>query len=106
MGVLFSGRKRKDRKYETHAERRRRGIRECWEDLIQAMVAQAAVDYVKARAILGRKRRRKRGGIAERIGEVEGFFRSRWFEDLTGMDGEEMIRRLKEEKIVCQWMNT
>ena len=40
-----------------------------------------------------------------RIREVEMFFRSRWFCQLTDIDGYKLLEKLKEEPI-CEWRHT
>ncbi len=66
-----------------------------WEDLAQAIIIQAVTDYRRAR-------RRVRAFPNQKVSqatirEVESFFRSRWFAQLTDIDGEMLIKRLKEE---------
>ena len=66
-----------------------------WEDLANAIILQAVEDYRKARK---RVRTRPDQKIAQAtIREVESFFRSRWFAQLTDIDSEMLIKRLKEE---------
>ena len=66
-----------------------------WEDLAQAIIMQAVTDYRKARRRVRHFPDQK--GVQATIKEVERFFRSEWFAQLTDVDGEMLIRRLKEE---------
>lgn len=65
------------------------------ERLANAIVIQAAEDY---RAALKRIKRnpKNRDAIDEAL-QIERFFRSGWYQVLTSVDGEYMIRRLQEE---------
>ena len=58
--------------------------------LVEAVVRQAAEDY--ARAL-----RQEGVSPAGRIRETEGFFRSRYFRRLTGLDGGKIIRLIRRE---------
>lgn len=66
-----------------------------YERLANAIVIQAAEDY---RAALKRIRRnsKNRDAVDEAL-QIERFFRSGWYQILTSVDGEYMIRRLQEE---------
>lgn len=69
-----------------------------WEDLAQAIIVQAVTDYRKAR-----KRVRTHPGqtaAQATICEVERFFPSWWFAQLTDVDGEMLLERLKKEAIL------
>ena len=66
-----------------------------WEDLAQAIIMKAVEDYRKARRRVRHFPDQK--GAQATIGEVEQFFRSRWFAQLTDIDGEMLIKRLREE---------
>ena len=71
-----------------------------WEELANGIVLQAVKDY---RASRRRARKRKTAREARmRIQEVEKFFHSRWFCQLTEIDGEKLLEQLKEEPI-CEW---
>ena len=71
-----------------------------WEELANGIVLQAVKDY---RASRRRARKRKTAREARmRIREVEMFFHSRWFCQLTDIDGEKLLEQLKEEPI-CEW---
>ncbi len=63
--------------------------------LANAIVIQAAEDY---RAALKRIKRNPRNWDAvDEALQIERFFRSGWYQVLTSVDGEYMIRRLQEE---------
>lgn len=63
--------------------------------LANAIVKQAADEYRNARkAIL---RRPNAVPPKEKIQDVEKFFRSEWYQLLTSIDGEYLLRRLEEE---------
>ena len=66
-----------------------------WEDLAQAIIMKAVEDYRKARRRVRHFPDQK--GAQATIREVEKFFRSRWFAQLTDIDGEMLIKRLREE---------
>ena len=66
-----------------------------WEDLAQAIIMKAVEDYRKARRRVRHFPDQK--GAQATIREVERFFRSDWFAQLTDVDGEMLIRKLKEE---------
>ena len=66
-----------------------------YENLANAIVAQAAEDY---RRLL--KRAKKNPANREVLDEalqIERFFRSGWYQSLTSVDGECLIRRLQAE---------
>ena len=66
-------------------------------DLVQAVVIQAVEDYRLARKVL---RHRPDSTRARRmLRDVECFFRSAWFLTLTGLDGREILNRLKGDGI-------
>ena len=69
-----------------------------WEDLAQAIIVQAVTDYRKAR----KRVRTYPGQTAAQatIREVERFFLSWWFAQLTDLDGEMLLERLKKEAIL------
>ena len=68
-----------------------------WEDLAQAIIMKAVEDYRKARRRVRHFPDQK--GAQATIREVEQFFRSRWFAQLTDIDGEMLIKRLREEVV-------
>lgn len=65
------------------------------ERLCQAIIVQAAKDY--RGALLKLKKYPSRQDIMDIKQEVEVFFRSGWYEQLTDVDGEYLIRKLQEE---------
>ena len=66
-----------------------------YEDLANAIVLQAAKDYrVALKSLRANPRNRKALSDKE---ELEQFFRSQWFTVLTSLDGETLIRSLKQE---------
>lgn len=65
-----------------------------YEALAQAIIVQASRDYADALKKLKRNPRHK--SSLETKAEVEDFFRSEWYESLTTVDGEMIIRKLKE----------
>ena len=73
------------------------GMEDEYADLVQAIVMQAVEDYRRARRILRRRPDHTRACKAAR--EVEGFFRSAWFMTLTGLDGREILDKLKGDGI-------
>ena len=71
-----------------------------WEELANAIILQAVKDYRDSR----RRARKPRSAreARKRIAEVEKFFRSWWFYQLTDIDGDKLLEKLKEEPI-CVW---
>ncbi len=69
--------------------------RRCFEMLANAIVKQAADDYRNAKRAL--KRASDVYQAKEQIRDVETFFRSKWYQFLTSVDGEYFLRRLEEE---------
>lgn len=66
-----------------------------YEDLANAIVARAAKDYLWALKKL--KRQPKHTKALEYKAEVEKFFRTKWYELLTGVDADFLLERLKKE---------
>ncbi len=66
-----------------------------YENLANAIILQAVKDYRVALKCLTANPR-NRDALADRD-EIERFFRSQWFAVLTSVDGEMLIRSLKEE---------
>jgi len=58
-----------------------------YEDLASAIILRAVKDY-------------RRSYNSRELEDIEGFFRSDWFGVLTNIDGEMLIRRLREEKSI------
>ena len=68
-----------------------------YEALANAIVLQAANDY---RAALKKiKKNPKNQEVMSEAMECERFFRSGWYQALTSVDGEYLIRKLREEVI-------
>ena len=68
---------------------------EQYERLANAIIIQAAKDYRTAQK---RLKRNPRNSLAQAEAEsIERFFRSEWYRCLTEVDGETLIRKLKEE---------
>ena len=66
-----------------------------YKKLANEIILRAVKDY---RVALKRLRRNPRSVMAkDTVDEVERFFRSDWFAELTDIDGEMLIRRLREE---------
>lgn len=72
--------------------------KEAFENLANAIIMKAVIDY---RAALIELRRSKtfqaRTRAREIIIECESFFRSQWFGILTDLDPQMLIRKIKEE---------
>ena len=68
------------------------------QNLIEGIVRQAADDYRNARR--GELRSRDQGHYIPSAlkRECERFFRSSWFEMLTGLDGEAILEKLEAER--------
>lgn len=65
-----------------------------YENLANAVIAQAAEDY---RAALKKiKAHPKNKDAIDEALQVERFFRSGWYQRLTNVDGEFLIRKLQE----------
>ena len=67
----------------------------CYTNLANAIFIQAAKDYKKALRRLKKFPRDKEVRHTKR--DCERFFRSGWFERLTDLNGEVLIRKLNEE---------
>lgn len=66
-----------------------------YEKLANAIIIQAAKDY---RATLRKLRRNPRNHLAQaETDSIERFFRSGWYKCLTDVDGEMVLRKLREE---------
>lgn len=68
---------------------------EAWKRFARAIVVRAAEDYVLALQSV-KKCRQNTGAIDEAL-SLERFFRGQWFEMLSDMDGDYLIRRMREK---------
>ena len=70
-------------------------MKENWEALVRAVILQAVEDYRKCRRLV----RRKPGQVEAQkmIREVEAFFRSGWYRQLSDTDGNQIIEMLRRE---------
>ncbi len=67
-----------------------------YEKLANAIVIQAAKDY---RTALRKLKRNPRNQLAKAEADsIERFFRSDWYKCLTEVDGEMVLRKLREEE--------
>ena len=66
-----------------------------YENLANAIVLQAVKDWRSAVRTL--KKRPRYDPAKQMKEECERFFRSDWFEQLTGVDGSVILRKLKQE---------
>ena len=67
-----------------------------YQELANAIIIMAVKDYRHALRIQRRNPDSKAAQI--KIDEIERFFRSEWYQILTGFDGEMLMRRLREER--------
>ena len=68
-----------------------------WEDLANAIILQAVDDYRRSRRRV-RKRKDQRDA-QQRLREVEKFLGSRWYYQLTNVDGKKLLEYLKKEVV-------
>ena len=73
-----------------------------WMRLANAIIEQAVNDYRKEWETYKRRYRRNPRGkdleeVKARMRIIEKFFRSKWYGTLTDLDGEYLLRLLKEE---------
>lgn len=67
-----------------------------YQELANAVIVLAAKDYRHALRI---QRRNPRSAAAQsQIDSLERFFRSDWYKVLTDVDGEMLIKRMREER--------
>ena len=66
-----------------------------YENFANAIILQAVKDYRRALKLLS-KNPHSRTAMAA-VNEMERFFHSDWYETLTSVDGEMLIRKLREE---------
>lgn len=68
---------------------------DAYENLANAIILLAVKDYRQVLKLLS-KNPHSRSAMAA-VNEMERFFRSDWYETLTSVDGEMLIRKLREE---------
>ncbi len=68
-----------------------------WENLANAIILQAVKDYREARKKL--KKRPKNEDAKLMVSDCEAFFRSEWFKALTNVNGEMLLKKLREENV-------
>lgn len=68
-----------------------------WQALANAIIEQAAKDYMTA--IRRLKRERTGAAAMKEAMEIEKFFHSEWYKTLTSIDGDYMIDRLRREAV-------
>lgn len=68
---------------------------DAYENIANAIILLAVKDYRQALKLLS-KNPHSRSAMAA-VNEMERFFRSDWYETLTSVDGEMLIRKLREE---------
>ena len=66
-----------------------------YEQLANAIILQAVKDYRDALKKL--KKRRRYDSAKDMISEVERFFHSDWYTELTSIDGNFLIEKLRSE---------
>ena len=66
-----------------------------YEELANAIILQAVKDYREALRLLGMNPNDKSAKRDQR--NIERFFRSEWFSILTDLNGELLMKKLKEE---------
>lgn len=68
---------------------------DAYENLANAIILSAVKDYRRALRLLSKNPHSRSAMTA--VHEMERFFRSDWYETLTSVDGEMLIRKLREE---------
>ena len=71
---------------------------DAYENLANAIILLAVKDFRRALKLLS-KNPHSRSAMAA-VNEMERFFRSDWYETLTFVDGEMLIRKLREEAVL------
>ncbi len=66
-----------------------------YENLVNAIVMQAVKDYRGARRSL--RRHPKNAGAQSVLKDCERFFLSGWFEAITNVNGEAVLKKLQQE---------
>ena len=75
---------------------------DCWHALAWAIVIQATVDY--RNAFRKMERHSRDNFYQEKVRALEKFFRSGWFETLCTLDGERLMRQLREEVLLFEYI--
>lgn len=70
-------------------------VGEAYERLAESIILQAAEDYKDSLRMI-RKHPRNMSAVYEAF-QIECFFRSDWYHQLTDVDGDYLIKRLKGE---------
>jgi hypothetical protein len=70
-------------------------INNAYEELANAIVLRAVEDYRKAHEDIRKNKNIIFAKIS--IAEIERFFRSGWYKELTSVDGEVLLQKLKKE---------
>ena len=73
-------------------------MQHCWEDLANEIILRAVKDYRAARKRV--RTRPDQKGAQATIREIERFFRSWWFAQLTDVDGEMLLQKLQKEVVL------
>lgn len=73
-------------------------MQHCWEDLANEIIVRAVKDYRAARKKV--RARPDQKAAQATIRELERFFRSWWFAQLTDVDGEMLLQRLQKEVVL------
>lgn len=68
---------------------------EAYQNLAEAIVVQAVDDYRDALRIYKKNPNYKK--LSASMKELEDFFMSEWFETLSGLNGEEIMNKLRKE---------
>lgn len=73
-------------------------IEQAYNELAEAIVAQAGIDYLKTRKKLETVDPESKKGkiLTKEFEDVKKFFRSRWYKDLTDIDPEWLVKKLDE----------
>ena len=73
----------------------KKGTSRCWENLANAIIAQAAIDYKK---ILQRLAKQPDNPVLSREqARIERFFQSNWFRMLSDLDGRMLMWKIRME---------
>lgn len=75
-----------------------------YENIANAIILQACKDYRRAYRLHVRTYRLG-DKPNEKLGELERFFRSDWYRTLTTVDGEYLMKRIRDEVILQQKSN-